>query len=203
MSDRVLTLFHAKHSRSEGVRLLLAELGAPYELRLLDLGAEEQMSPEFCAINPLSKVPALRHGETVVTEQVAIFIYLADYFAAAGLAPGPTDADRGTYLRWMAFYGASFEPALVDHFMQREPGARRMSPYGSYDAVIDAVSAALTPGPYFLGDRFSAVDILWGMALSWVLQFKLVPERSEFLRLVQAIAGRPAALRLQAEQSAA
>ncbi len=122
-----LTLFHAPHTRSLGVLLLLEELGAPYELHVLDRGQDENRAPAFLAINPLGKVPALRDGEAIVTEQVAIFTYLADKFPAANLAPAIGDALRGPYLRWMVFYAAAFEPALVDRARGHGPGTRAMS----------------------------------------------------------------------------
>jgi glutathione S-transferase len=126
-----ITLFHAPNSRSGGALTLLEELGAPYDLHVLNLQAGEQRQPAYLAVNPMGKVPAILHGDALVTEQVAIYIYLADLFPQAGLAPGLTDKRRGPYLRWMAFYAACFEPALVDKAMKREPGPAMMSPYGS------------------------------------------------------------------------
>ena len=155
MSERPLTLFHAPHTRSSAVLALLEELGAPYTLNVLDRSKEENRSPAFLAINPLGKVPALLDGSAVVTEQVAIFLHLADLFPAAGLAPAVQDQLRGPYLRWMAFYAAAFEPALVDKARGHEPGMRAISPYGSYQEVIDTVMDGLQPGPFLLGSTFS------------------------------------------------
>ncbi len=149
----------------------------------------------------MGKLPALRDGDAVVTEQVAIFLYLADLFPAAGLAPAATDALRGPYLRWMVFYAASFEPALVDRALGRDGGGRAMSPYGDYDTVIDALAAALSRGPYLLGERFSAADVLWGGALGWTIGFKLVPERPVFTEYARRIADRPAAQRARAKDA--
>lgn len=197
-----LTFFHATQSRSAGVRILLEELGAPYTCHMIDFKTEDQRKPEFLAINPMGKVPAIRHGQSVVTEQVAIYIYLADYFSEAGLAPGLKDPDRGPYLRWMAFYGASFEPAIVDQYLKRESGPHGMSPYGTFEAVIDALDQQLSKGPYVLGQRFSAADILWGTALGWMLSFKIIPERPSFHALADRIASRPAALKARALDAA-
>ncbi len=195
-----LTLFHAPHTRSSGVLLLLEELGAPYELHVLDRGKDENRAPAYLAINPLGKVPALRDGEAIVTEQVAIFLYLADKFPAASLAPPIGDTLRGPYLRWMVFYAAAFEPALVDRARGHAPGTRAMSPYGDYDAVIDALAAALG-GRYLLGERFSAADILWGTALHWTMAFKLVPERPVFADYARRIGERPAIARARARDA--
>ena len=203
MSDPTVTLFHAPRTRSSGVLLLLEELGAPYRLEVLDQKAGEHRAPAFLAVNPMGKVPALRDATgAVVTEQVAIMLHLADLFPAAGLAPPVGDPLRGPYLRWMVFYAAAFEPAVVDRAAGREPGQRTMSPYGEFDTVLDTIVSAISPGPYLLGDRFSAADVLWGTALGWTTAFKLVPERSEIAEYVRRIGSRPAALRAR-EQDAA
>jgi glutathione S-transferase len=203
MADRTVTLFHSPQTRSTGVLTLLEELGAPYRLELLNQSKEEHLAPAFRAINPMGKVPALRDAAGgVVTEQVAIFLHLADLFPEAGLAPPIGDALRGPYLRWMVFYAASFEPAVVDRALSREPGRRAMSPYGDFDTVIDTVTAALAKGPFLLGERASAADILWGTALGWTTGFKLVPERPEIMAYVRRIADRPAVKRAQEKDAA-
>ena len=202
MTDRPITLFHSPNTRSSGALFLLEELGAPYALHVIDRAKNEHLAPDFLAINPLGKVPALLDGDAVVTEQVAIFLHLADRFPAAGLAPEIDDPMRGPYLRWMVFYAASFEPAVVDHALKRDPGSRAMSPYGSYDAVIDTLAAELRRGPYLLGERFTAADVLWGMALSWTLAFKVVPDRPELVDYARRINERPAAIRMRAKDAA-
>ncbi len=203
MADRTVTLFHSPQTRSTGVLTLLEELGAPYTLELLNQTKGEQLAPAYRAINPMGKVPALRDTSgAIVTEQVAIFLHLGDLFPEAGLAPPIGDALRGPYLRWMAFYAASFEPAVVDRALGREPGRRSMSPYGEFDTVVDTIGAALSPGPYLLGGRFSAADILWGTALGWMTAFKLMPERPEIMAYVRRIAERPAVKRAQEKDAA-
>src|SRR5688572_17579032 len=111
MADRELTFYHAPNTRSTGTLILLEELGASYRLELLDLKAGTQRDPKYLAVNPMGKVPAVKHGEALITEQVAIYVYLADLFPQAQLAPALTDPLRGPYLRWLAFYGSCFEPA--------------------------------------------------------------------------------------------
>src|SRR5580658_9879881 len=113
-ADRKLVFFHSPNTRSGGTRILLEELGVPYELHALNMKAGEQRKPEYLAVNPMGKVPAILHGDALVTEQVAIGIYLADLFPEAGMTPAIGDALRGPYLRWYVFYAACFEPALVD-----------------------------------------------------------------------------------------
>lgn len=199
--DRRVTLFHAPNSRSTGVLLLLEELGAPYDLQVLDLSAGDQLKPDYLTINPMGKVPVLRHGEAVITEQVAIFLYLADLLPEAGLAPALGDPLRGPYLRWMAFYAACFEPALIDRALEREPGRRGMSPYGDYDTMLGTLLGQLGPGPWMLGERFSAADVLWGMALTWTTRFKLVPERPEIAAYLGRFSARPALARVEARNA--
>lgn len=198
MSDtRKLTLFHAANSRSIGTRLLLEELGAPYELKVLNLRAGENRQPTFLGVNPMGKVPAIRHGDALITEQPAIFIYLADFFSEAGLAPALDDPDRGPYLRWMVYYGSCFEPALIDKSMKRDPAPLSRSPYGDYDLVMRTVSDQLATGPYMLGKRFTALDILWGMGLTWTTGFGLVPATSAIKAYIDRFAERPALARVR------
>ena len=120
MADRRIDFYHAPQSRSGGTWMLLEELGADYQMHLLDMKAGEQRQPAYLAINPMGKVPAIRHDGMLITEQVAIFIYLADLYAEKGLAPRIGEALRGPYLRWMVFYAACFEPALLDKALKRE-----------------------------------------------------------------------------------
>jgi glutathione S-transferase len=169
-----ITLFHAPQTRSSGALALLEELNAPYKLHVLNMKAGEQRQSAYLAINPMGKVPAILHGDVLVTEQVAIGIYLADLFPEAGITPAIGDALRGPYLRWFVFYAACFEPALVDKAMKREPGSVGMIPYGDFDTTLNTVVAQLQKGPWLLGDRFTAVDVLWGTALTWMTGFGLV-----------------------------
>jgi glutathione S-transferase len=187
-----VTLFHSPNTRSTGVRVLLEELKAPYHLHAVNMKAGEQLQPAFLAVNPMGKVPAVTYGDALVTEQPAIYIFLADLFPAAGLAPGLTEAARGPYLRWMVYYGSCLEPAMVDKALKREPGDRGLSPYGTYDAMINTLAQNLERGPYMLGDKFSAVDVLWGSALGWMIGFKLVPDLPVFKSFVERVTSRPA-----------
>ena len=196
----MLTLFYCPQTRATGVRILLEELGAEYELHVLRKG--ELQSVDFLAINPLGKVPAIQHDGAVITEQVAIYTYLADAFPERGLAPPIGDPARGPYLRWMAFYGSSFEPALVDKALGRTTENRAMSPYGEIDAVIDLVGKQVGAGPFMLGERFTALDVLWGGAIGWMLAFKLLPEEPAFTAYAGRIAGRAAARRVTDEDAA-
>jgi glutathione S-transferase len=200
--DSEITLYHAPNTRSTGVRILLAELDAPHRLHVLNMKAGEHREPAFLAVNSMGKVPALTRGDAVVTEQAAIYLYLADLFPDANLAPAIDDALRGPYLRWMVYYGSSFEPAVIDRALQREAGPRAMSAYGDFDTVMATLLGALAKGPYLLGDRFSAADILWGTALGWTTSFKLVPEHPTIRDYIARVNSRPAATRIAAEDAA-
>lgn len=200
MSTLPLVHYHAPNTRSFTIRWLFEELGSPpHELKVLNFKNNEHKSPAFLAINPLGKVPAVVHGETVITEAAAIALYLADLFPEAGLAPKIGDTARGTYLRWIVFNQAAVEPAIVDKALKREPGAPSMSPYGTYDATVEALAGALAKGPYILGDRFSAADIVVGAGLRWMLMFKLLPERPEFTSYAARLSERPALKRATAK----
>ena len=199
MSD--ITFYHSPQTRSSGTLVLLEELGAPYTLKVLDMKAGEQRAPAYLAVNPSGKVPAITDRGALVTEQVAIFIHLADRFPEKRLAPPIGDPLRGPYLRWMAYYGSAFEPAVVDRAMKREPGTRAMSPYGDYDLVMRTVVEQLRAGPYLLGTRFSAADILWGMALSWTTMFGLVPKEPEIARYIEAFSRRPSVAKVTTEDA--
>lgn len=190
-----LTLYHAAPSRSSTVLWMLEELGQPFELVVLDLKKEEQRQPAYLAINPMGKVPTLKHGDTIITESAAICTYLADEFPAAKLAPAIGDPARGMYLRWMFFHGSAFEPAVIDHALKREPGNRQMLPYGDYDTTMDVLAGALAKGPYLLGDAFTAADVQMGSNLRWTMKFGIVPQRPEFVRYVELLSKRPALIR--------
>jgi glutathione S-transferase len=202
MSKPRVTFFHAPQSRSRGARALLEELGAEYDLHVLDLKAGDSRQPAYLAVNPMGKVPAVRHGDALVTEQPAVFLYLADLYPEAGLAPPIGDPLRGPYLRWMVYYGSCFEPAVVDKSMQREPAPPSVCPYGDYDTMLKTLTDQLEHGPWLLGDTFSAADVLWGMALNWTVMFKLVPELPVIRAYVDRVLARPAMQRAAAADAA-
>jgi len=201
MNQQRLSFFHSPQSRSAGTRALLEELGADYELRVLDLKAGEQREPAYLAVNPMGKVPAIRHAGALITEQPALFIYLADLYPAAKLAPPLGDPLRGPYLRWLVFYGSCFEPAVVDKSMQREPAPPSVCGYGDYDTMLKTLTDQLEQGPWLLGDTFSAADVLWGTALNWTTMFKLVPELPVIRAYVDRVLARPAMQRAAARDA--
>ena len=196
--DRRITLYHSPNTRSGGARILLEELQADYDLHVLDMKRNEQRAPEYLAVNPMGKVPAIRHGDAIVPEQVAIYIYLGDLYPEAGLAPPIGDPLRGPYLRWMAYYGSCFEPAVVDRSQKRAPAPAGMSPYGDYDTMLKTLADQLARGDWMLGDRFSTLDVLWGTALTWMTKFELVPRLPVIQAYIDRVNARPAVIRARA-----
>jgi glutathione S-transferase len=197
MSDiDTVTIFHAPQSRSSAAVTLLEELGAPYDLRVLNMKAGEQQQPAYLAINPLGKVPAILHRGALVTEQVAIFIYLSDLFPGSGLAPAVGDPRRGPWLRWLVYYAACYEPGLVDKAMKRDPAPHATSPYGDFDAMLGVIVNQLSAQPYLLGESISTADILWGTALHWGKLFGLLPETKTIDDYVARITQRPAVIKV-------
>jgi glutathione S-transferase len=186
-----LTFFHSPNTRSTGALTLLKELGAPYQLHVINMKAGEQRQPPYLAINPMGKVPAVMHGDALITEQVAVFIYLADLYPQAGITAQIGDPLRGPYLRWMAFYGSCFEPAIIDRSQKREPAPQASSPYGDFDTMFTTLTDQLAKGQYLLGDKFTAVDVLWGTALTWITMFKLVPEVPVIRAYIDRVNARP------------
>jgi glutathione S-transferase len=196
-SPSEITLFHSPNTRSTGALILLEELGAEYQLHVLNMKDGEQRKAEYLVINPMGKVPALKHGEAVITEQVAVFLYLADLYPEADLAPKIGDPLRGPYLRWMVFYGSCFEPALMDRSQNREPAPQSMSPYGDFDTMFNTLTDQLGKGQYLLGDKFTAADVLWGTALTWVTKFQLVPTLPIIQAYIDRVNARPSVARVR------
>ena len=171
MSDEI-TFYHNPQSRARIVHWMLEEVGAPYRIVPIDFQTGENRTPEFLAINPMGKLPTIVHRGVVVTEAAAIIAYLADAFPAANLAPAADDPRRGTYFRWLVFGASCFEPALIDKMFKRPDVENPASlGYGSYDATLNALKGALTPGPFLLGDTFSAADVYIASELGWAMSF--------------------------------
>ncbi len=193
--------YHAPNTRSSGTFMLLEDLGAPYEMRVINMKAGEQRRPDYLAVNPMGKVPAILHNGALVTEQGAVFLYLADAFPEKGLAPKIGEPLRGPYLRWLVYYGSSFEPAIADRALKREPGPPSMMGYGDYDTMLKTLTDQLGRGPYLLGERFTAADILWGTALAYTTMFKIVPELPVIMDYIKRVTARPSAARVKARDA--
>ncbi len=195
-----LTLYHAIPSRSATARWMLEETGEPYDLHLLNLGEGDNRKPDYLAVNPQGKVPALKHKGVVITEVAAICAYLADAFPKARLAMPADDPRRGVYLQWLFFGPSCIEPAITDRAFPRkdEPRAGTVG-YRDIDALADIVAKAVASGPYLMGEQFTAADVVIGAGLRWGMMFKLVPERPGFAAYVERLSQRPALQRATAK----
>lgn len=193
-----LTLYHIAPSRSSVVHWMLEELGEPYDIHLLSMKRGENRAPEYLSINPMGKVPAIRHGDVVITEAAAICTYLADEFPQAKLNVPIGDPRRGQYLKWLFFGPSCVEPAIADRaWPRREEPQKSALGYGDYDSVIDVLAQGVSRAPYLMGDQFTAVDVVIGSGLRYGMMFKLLPERPEFTAYTARLAQRPALQRAE------
>src|SRR6202011_5766851 len=175
MSEEIV-LYYNPMSRARIVHFMLEEVGMPHRMELVRFDKGEHKMPAFQAVNPMRKLPALVHRGTAVTEAAAICAYLADAFPAAGLAPALDSPERGTYYRWMFFGAGCIEPAMMDRMLSRPaPSRPSANGYGCYEDTVSTLEKALTPGPYILGDRFSAADVYIGSQNRFGLWMKRPP----------------------------
>jgi glutathione S-transferase len=194
-----LILYSNPMSRGRIGRWMLEEVGQPYKVEYLGYG-EPMRSPEFLALNPMGKVPTLRHGDTVVTEAAAICAYLAAAFPEAGL-----EADRGTphyaaYLRWLFFAAGPLEAAVTGKALGllAPPDKRMTVGYGDYETVMDTLEHAVAGKTFIAGDRFTAVDLYVGAHIGWGLQWGTIEPRPAFTAYRDMVEARPAFQRAKA-----
>jgi len=195
MSDE-LVFYTNPMSRGRIVRWMLEEVGAPYRTEIL--GYETTLkAPAYLAVNPMGKVPAIRHGETVVTECAAICAYLADAFPGVGLAPPPGDKGRGAYYRWLFFAAGPVESAVTNKSMGFvvPEGRERMAGYGTFADVVRVLEGAVSQSDYVAGGAFTAADVYFGSQIGWGMQFGSLEKRPAFERYWERISSRPAAVR--------
>jgi glutathione S-transferase len=195
---QMMKLYWAPRTRSLRALWVLEEAGAPYERIRLDLSTDEQKTPDFRAINPMAKVPALTDGPVAVAESGAICAYVAEAHPNAGLAPPLGDSERGRYLQWLFFSPGCVEPAFLTK-SANIPVDPRMASFGDFDRVFDVLEAAVAKGPWLLGERFSAADVMIGLDLHFGIDiFKLVPTRPVLRAYVDRCLARPALQRAKA-----
>lgn len=191
-----LVLYTNPMSRGRIARWMLEEIGRPYRTEILEYGTTMKATA-YLGLNPMGKVPTLRHGDVVVTEAAAICAYLADVFPEAGLAPPVGSPLRGPYYRWLFFAAGPVEHATVNKALGFiVPEERRgMAGYGSFDDVVTVLDGLVSQGDYILGARFSAADIYLGAQIGWGMRFGTFPRLPAFERYWERISTRPAAVR--------
>jgi glutathione S-transferase len=194
-----LVLYTHPMSRARIARWMLEEVGEPYQTKILEFG-HSMKGPDYLAINPMGKVPALRHGQTVVTEAAAICAYLADVFPEKGLAPPPGSHERGPYYRWLFFAAGPVEAAVIDKTLGFEIPVERegMVGYGNIERALAALEGVLYRTEYIAGDRFTAADVYVGSMIGWGMAFRGIDKRPAFERYWNLVSTRPAALRAKA-----
>ncbi|PNS07735.1 glutathione S-transferase family protein [Solilutibacter silvestris] len=189
MSD-ALTLYTHPMSRGRVARWMLEETGLPYEAVILEYGTSMK-SPDYLAINPMGKVPALKHGDTVITENAAICTYLADLVPEKKLAPPVGSKERGSYYRWLSFLTGPVESMLTakqtGHF-----APATYAGYGNDGEVLDVLESALVGKDHLAGDHFTAADLYAAALLGFYLRTGVIEPRPEFTRFAGLHAARPA-----------
>jgi glutathione S-transferase len=190
MSD-VIEFYTNPHSRGRIVRWMLEEIGEPYETTIIEYGPAMK-APEYLAINPMGKVPAIVHRGTVVTECAAICAYLADAFPLAGLAPAPKD--RADYYRWLFFAAGPLEAAVTDRTLGVEVSddQRGMVGYGDLETALATLEKGIASRPYIAGDSFSAADVYVGSQVIWGMQFKTLESSPVFQAYAERLRTRDA-----------
>jgi len=196
-TDAALVLYYAPRTRSLGALWLLEELGQPYRLESFDLGTGRHKTPEHLALNPMGKVPVVVDRGIAVSELGAIAIYLADRFPASALPPATDDPSRAPFLPWVFFASAVVEPALAEKFGKWEPRPRQHA-WGSFDQMLEVAQNGVTPGPFLLGERFSAADVLLASGLRFALLFGAIPKDGPIADYVARMTAREAFVRASA-----
>ncbi len=190
-----MRLFWAPNTRSLRVLWMLEEIGAPYQRVLVDLKSGAQHRPDYHAINPMEKVPALQDGAACVAELGAIIAYLAEKFPQIGLAPPIGAPTRGRFWQWLFFSGSCVEGAIAQKFTQAQM-PEHVAGFGSFDRVFNVLEEALSSTPYLLGEKFSAADVLIAADLHFTINaFKMLEPRPVFASYLERCQSRPAFLR--------
>ena len=188
-----LTLYHAIPSRSLTVHWMLEELKVPYDLHILDMNAEDHKKPEYLAINPMGRVPALRHGDKVMSETAAICTYLAEVFPDSGLQIPIDSPSRADYLKWMFFAPVTAEPSVLWRALELKAANPDYKPFADLDDVAATLQQALKGKEFIVGDKFTAADVMIGSTLFWGLNLMPVfPELPELTSYWERLGRREA-----------
>jgi glutathione S-transferase len=191
-----LIFYTNPQSRGRIIRWMLEEVGAPYETEIISY--EEMKSDRYLAVNPMGKVPAVKHRDHVVTECAAICAYLADVFPQANL--GPREDEKADYYRWLFYAAGPVEHAVTNNYAKWEPAPEqhRMFGYGSFVKVVSTLDELFSLRDYVCGDRFTAADVYLGSQIMFPLQFGMLPDRESFIRYRDRLQAREAYKRANA-----
>lgn len=196
-----LVLYHHPFSRAASVVWMLEELGVPYVLEYVDMGAGAHHSADFHRKNPMGKLPTLRDGDVTVTESAAIGMYLADRYSYGALCPTVDDPARATYLRWILFAPSVIEPGCYAQTAKWDvkPG---QAGWGTYENMLTTIEEAIGDGPWLLGERFSMADVIFGGTVRYMLRFKMLEARKSFVAYAARLDARPASIAAMAKNNA-
>lgn len=192
-----IKLLHHPFSRAAGTVWALEEIGCEYELEYVDLARGQQKGTPVRALNPMGKLPTLLDGDVVVTEAAAIALYLADRYAPGRLAPALDAPERATYLRWSLYAPSVIEPGCMAHSNEWEYRASAAG-FGTYDEMLQTISAAIGEGPWLLGDQFTMADLIFGGTVQYMTMFGMLDERPEYMAYAERLSARPAAQKARA-----
>jgi glutathione S-transferase len=192
-----IVLYYAPRTRAFTALWLLEELGLPYTRESFDLRSGRHKQADYLAMNPQGKVPTVTVGEVAISETGAIACYLCERFPETGLAPGADEADRAAYLRWLFFSGSCIEPAYAQRFMKWEIRPSSAA-WGSYEQVVETLITGVEPGPWLLGERFTAADIVIGSGLDFGIKFGALPKDGPLTDYTERVKARPSFARAEA-----
>lgn len=190
-------LYYCPRTRADTTMWMNVELGEVCDIEVVNLKAGSHKAPDFVAINPMGKMPALAHDGVIVTEAAAICAYLADVFADKGFAPSIGDRQRGAYYRWLFFAPSVVEPMMLDKLGQIKRENPTAAGHGTEADVLATLNAALSKAPYLLGDKATAADIVMGSTLNFATMFGAIEKKGAIAEYVDRVTARPAYARMQ------
>ena len=191
-----MKLYYCPQTRAFTSLWMMEEAGQPYEIVRVDIRAPGHPTEAYKKINPMGKVGALEDNGVGFGETAAILLYVADKFPQTKLAPPPTDPRRGRFLQWLMFDATTIEPVMMERRTGTKPNSFQAG-WGDYDRAMNALEAAMKPGPWLLGDQFTAADLYIASGLNFGMQFGMIDKRPAFVAFVERATARPAFKRAQ------
>lgn len=186
-----ITLHYAPRTRALATMWALEELGLDYRVQMHSVADGTNKTPEFLALNPMGKLPTVVDDGQVCAETGAIFLWLGDRYSVDVLAPSPTSAERGDFLRWLFFAGSVVEPCLGERFFKWDLPAASVA-WGSYARMERTLTTAFEAGPWLLGERFTLADVAVGAGVRFGVNFGAIPKEGALGEYVQRLEAREA-----------